>query len=461
MGKTKEGASMMQPRVSDGRDRRDARAGSMSRKDFLKVGGAGFAGAALLGSGALAGCGGGDEGGSGDIVFSWLPEQTGTLDKMIQRFNKQNEDGIKVVFRKMPSDSTQHFDKLLTEFQAGSADIDVIGGDVIWPAQFASNGYYLDLSDRFTKSDREKFLPAPLQANTWEDKIYGVPWYTDSGMLYYRKDLFEKSGVDQPPKTWEELKTIARKVQQEQDIKYGFVFEGAEYEGGVCNGLEYIWTHGGDVLAPNDPNKVVVNSEASLAALRTQRSMVKDGISPKSVVSYKEQEAQNTFLNGDAVFMRNWPYIYGLAADEKESKVRQEQIGVAALPVGKSGDQTFSALGGWNFSINANSKNPDAAWKFIQYMTAPKQQKEFSIKTSRIPTRKSLLEDPEIVDVVPVVKLGKEAISRTRPRPVSQYYSDLSLKMAARFNDSLNGDESPEQAIKDLESQMKEIMQQG
>lgn len=433
----------------------------MSRKDFLRIGGVGLAGAVLLG---VAGCGGGgsgSSGSSGSITFSWIPEQTGTLDKMIQRFNKENKDGIKVKFREMPTDSTQHFDKLRTEFQAGSDDIDVIGGDVVWPAQFAAPGYYLDLSDRFSKSARSKFLPAPMQANTYKGKPYGVPWYTDSGMLYYRKDLLQKSGFDGPPKTWDELKQMAKKVMKDSGTKYGFAFEGAEYEGGVCNGLEYIWTHGGDVLDPDNPNKVVVDSPGSIVGLAAERSMVEAGAAPQSVSSYKEQEAQTTFLNGDAVFMRNWPYIYGLAADQSESKVKQNKIGVAPLPVGKEGDSSFSALGGWNFSINAKSKNPDAAWSFIQYMTAPKQEKEFALKTARIPALKGLLNDQELVNKVPVIKLGKEAISRTRPRPVSPYYSDISLAMAKQFNSSLNGDTSPKGAINKLDGQLKDIIKQG
>jgi multiple sugar transport system substrate-binding protein len=215
---------------------------NLSRKDFLRLGGAGLAGAAFLGA---AGCGGGGGSGSGGIVFSWGPETTGTLQKVINDFNKENKDGVTVKYRQMPADTGQYFDQVRTEFQAGGADIDVIGSDVIWPAQLAAPGYLLDLSDRFPKSEQNKYLKAPMDAGTWEGKPYTVPWYTDSGMLYYRKDLLEKSGFSEPPKTWDELKQMANKVMEDQGTKYGFVFQGSNYEGGVCNELEYIWTHGG------------------------------------------------------------------------------------------------------------------------------------------------------------------------------------------------------------------------
>jgi multiple sugar transport system substrate-binding protein len=117
---------------------------------------------------------------------------------LIDKFNKQHEGEFQVRYREMPSDTDQYFDQLRTEFQAGGGEIDVISGDVIWPAQFAPQGWILDLSDRFT--DTDQFLPGPMAANTYNDKVWGVPWYTDAGLLYYRKDLLEKSGFSEPPR---------------------------------------------------------------------------------------------------------------------------------------------------------------------------------------------------------------------------------------------------------------------
>ena len=425
----------------------------MSRRDFLKIGGAGLAGAALLGA---AGCGGGGGGGgTGDIILAMGTDSSGTLPKLIDKFNKQAD--FKVNYREMPTDTGQFFDQLRTEFQAGASEIDVIGGDVIWPAQFAANGWILDVSDRFPKSEQQKFLQGPIESLKYEDGIYGLPWFTDSGMLYYRKDLLEESGISQPPATWAELKEMADQVSQETGTKYGFVFQGAEYEGGVCNGLEYIWTHGGDVL---DGNTVVIDSPEAAAGLETQYSMVADGVAPKAVSTYKETETDPTFLNGDAVFARNWPYMYALAGTEDYPKVKPEQIGVAALPVGEGGP-TASALGGWNMLINANSQKQDSAWEFAQWITAPEQQKFRAVEATILPTHKSLYEDQEILNQVPVIRLGQEALKNSKPRPVSPYYSDMSLKMAEQFNRNLKGDVSPEQAVKTLQQELSSIVEAG
>ena len=119
--------------------------------------------------------------------------------------------GFKVKQRVMPSDTGQYFDKLRTEFQAGGGDIDIIIGDVIWPAQFAVNGWVSDLSDRFT--DTDAFLPGPMTAATYDGKVWAVPWYTDAGLLYYRQDLLDKAGFSEPPETWDDLMEMAAKVQ--------------------------------------------------------------------------------------------------------------------------------------------------------------------------------------------------------------------------------------------------------
>ncbi|MCA1848076.1 MAG: ABC transporter substrate-binding protein, partial [Actinobacteria bacterium] len=422
----------------------------------LKIGGTGLAGAALLGT---AGCGGGGGGDSGNLILSHGPEESGVLRKQLDAFNQQHKGEIQVEWRQMPADTGQYFDQLRTEFQAGGGEIDVISGDVIWPAQFAAQGWIMDLSDRFPESQQQKFLPATIESNLYEGAIYGVPWFSDVGMLYYRRDLLEQSGIGEPPATWEELKQMAEQVRQDSGTKYGFVFQGANYEGGVVDGLEYIWTHGGDVL---DGNNVVIDSPESAAGLATERSMVTDGVTPQAVVNYTETESHTTFLNGDAVFIRNWPYMYGLASDPEQSKIKPEQIGVAPLPAGEGG-QSFSGLGGWNLFINAASQDKvDAAWTLIQYLSAPEQVKARSLQGGPgIPTYRSLYDDQEITSQVPVVALAKESAQNAKPRPVSPYYSDMSLEMAEQFNASLKGDISPEEAVKTLQSQLQQIVEQA
>ena len=188
--------------------------------------------------------------------------------------------------------------------------------------------------------------------------------------------------------------------------------------------------------------------------------MITDGISPEAVTVYEEPETEGEFLNGDALFLRNWPYVYGLIGTSDYPNLKTDQVGVSELPSadGKPGNGT---VGDQPLYISATSQNPEAAWKFIEFLSAPEQQRLRALEGSYLPTRSALYDDPEIRNTVPVVALAKQALQHTLPRPVSPFYSDMSLEMQEQFNISLKGDVPPEEAARALKSELENIIQQG
>jgi len=429
----------------------------INRRDFLKMSGAGLAGAALLGA---SGCGGGG-GGSGNIIFSMGPDDPGkTYTKLVDKFNEQHKGEYQVTVRTMPADTGLYFDKIRTEFQAGGGDIDVIGGDVIWPIQFAAQGWVQDLSDKFPEPEQNKFLPAPINASIYEDGIYAVPWFEDAGLLYSRVDLLEQAGYSAPPETWDELKEMAVKTAQDTGTKYGFLFQGKNYEGGVCNALEYIRTYGGDVLSDVTSGEVIIDSPEAAAGLETYRSMITSGAAPQAVSNYSETEGDPLFENGESVFFREWPGVYGDIATG-QFKVKQDQVTVSPIPV-DPGNQSSSTLGGWTFMINAQTDMPDEAWEFVKFMTSFESLKYRAVNGGYISARKAILDDPEVQKAIPTVKLAKDVLlDYATSRPVTQFYGDMSLEMQSQFNNVLTGDVSPEQAVQTLQKNLTNIMKQA
>jgi multiple sugar transport system substrate-binding protein len=429
----------------------------LNRRDFLKMSGAGLAGAALLGA---TGCGGGGSG-SGDVIFSMGPDDPNkTYTKLVDKFNKQHKGEFQVTIREMPADTGAYFDKLRTEFQAGGGEIDVIGGDTIWPIQFAAQGWVMDLSENFPETEQNKFLPAPIQASIYEDAIYGVPWYEDAGVLYYRSDLLDKAGYSGPPKTWDDLKEMALKITKDEGIPNGFVFQGSNYEGGVCDALEYIRTHGGDVLSEVTSGEVIIDSPEAIAGLETYHSMITDGVAPKAVSNMDETVSVPVFGNGEAVFLREWPGTYGDIAGGAY-KIKADQVGVTSIPVA-GGNESSSTLGGWTFMINAQSDVQDEAWEFVKFMTSYENLKWRAVNGGYISARKKILDDPDVQKAIPTVKLAKDVLlDYATSRPVTQYYGDMSLEMQSQFNDALTGDVSPQQAIETLQKNLTTIMKQA
>jgi multiple sugar transport system substrate-binding protein len=446
------------PAIGLGRARRD-----VTRRDFLKWGGAGLAGAAALASTACSdiasGFGPTSVGGPNTLVLSKGPDTTGTLDKVIARFNEEDHP-FKVKWLVMSADTGQYFDRMRTEFQVGRSEIDVIGADVIWPAQLAANQWIEDLSDLFTEEMQQDFLASTIETSSYNGKIYGVPWYSDAGLLYYRKDLLDKAGM-KPPQTWDELIDQANKIRNQEGLKAGFVFQGAEYEGGVCNECEYIWNAGGDILDANNPSKVVLAQSGGAKGFATARNTIDSGASPAAVATYKELESVTVFIQGDAVFNRNWPFAYAVATGGAAagSSLKPDWVGVTHIPTLNRGDEFHATLGGWDFCINALSSKKEQAWEFIKWMIQPKIQKFQAINAGYLPPRKSLFNDRRLTTKdQPVMGFAKPSFAATKPRPsVNPFYSDMSLDMAQSFNDTVKGDATPSQAVSQLQAKLDRI----
>ena len=385
-----------------------------------------------------------------DIVFSFGPDDT--VQNLVDAFNQQNPT-INVTYREIEPD--RYLERLRTMFRRGDATIDVIAGDVVWPAEFASKGWIADLSDRFPQVEQDKFLDAPIEANTYQGKIWGVPWFTDVGLLYYRKDLLDQSHFPDPPETWDELKRIGLKVKHDHGLSHGYVFQGADYEGGVCNGLEYIWTHGGGVLG-SQHKSVIIDRIAARNGLRTERHMIEDDVAPQRVHRFTEYESAGRFLARRAVFCRFWPGLYREFG--QPGRLRRDQVGVTELPRVPGIPHGRGCLGGWNMFINAASAHKNAAWQFVEFMTDEARQKRMARDGSYLPTREDLYQDPQLLNQVPILKLGKEALKHSRPRPIHPRYLDMSEEMAEWFHLSLRGVVTPAQATEKLRRELSDIL---
>ncbi|HDY70473.1 MAG TPA: extracellular solute-binding protein, partial [Nitrospirae bacterium] len=196
-------------------------------------------------------CAGKDEGKAKVLRFvTWKPNVPEVWEEIYRRFEQKYPD-IKIVREIGPHSSTAFHDLLTQKLKNRSRDVDVFLMDVIWPPEFAAAGWAMPLDDLFSPSEQKRFLDGTILANTYRGRIYGVPLFIDSGMLFYRKDLLDKYGFS-PPATWEEMVGQAEKIvsgekKRGEDI-YGFSGQFKQYEGLVCDMMEYILSNGGFIL---------------------------------------------------------------------------------------------------------------------------------------------------------------------------------------------------------------------
>ena len=394
------------------------------------------------------------------IVFAFGPDDRGTIRSLIDQFNKSREGEIEVSWRECSRLSNEFFQELASELPDESSTIDVFGADVVWTPALASNGWVEDLSSKFyAVYNPNDFIEAAMESAVYQFRVWGIPWFTDAGILYFRKDLLEENGYNDPPQTWAELKAISHKIMSESGMKSGFVFQGDAYEGGVANACEFIWNAGGRILL-GDLSITVSSEPLELPEILTFKSdevrngmleahmLIESGVSPAEVTSYRELESFQQFQNGDAIFMRGWPSGYGQLLDPS-SQIKPEQVGVAPLPVSRPGLPSYSCLGGWNLMINRNSseEEKEAAWAFIVYLSDKESQKYRAIQGGALPSYKSLYEDPELTSRVQVINLARNIMGNTRVRPATVHYMDLSTQIAGLFQKLLTD-------ISDLENQL-------
>ena len=201
--------------------------------------------AAVICLGLAAGCKKPDT--SGKVVLRMLygPDIGGAVKEIIRNFEGANP-GIKVEMIEGPAATNTREDMYSTAFLAEESTYDMVYMDVIWVPKFASQGWLRPLDDFFDSPMQREFFPGDVEGSKYNGKIYRVPIQSDAGMLYYRKDLLAKHEL-QAPRTWDELVSIAKKLQNPPKL-WGFVFQGKQYEGIVCNFLELLWGNNGDVL---------------------------------------------------------------------------------------------------------------------------------------------------------------------------------------------------------------------
>ena len=356
---------------------------------------------------------------------TWKPDQPAVWDEAVARFERAHPE-IHVTREVGPHSSTAFHDLVTQKLKNRDPGIDVYFIDVVWLAEFAAAGWTLPLDARFDENARSQFLDGTIRAATWTGHVYAVPAFIDAGMLYYRKDLLEKHHVA-VPKTWRELADGARRIVEAERLEQpglsGYSGQFKQYEGLVCDMLEFVTANGGRFLDERAV-RATLSDRATLDAVRWVRDEVIGGLAPRAVLTYQEPESLALFLQGLAVFHRNWPYAWDVSNDERESRVAGK-VGIAPLPAFGDGAGR-SALGGWLYGISAYSQQSDAAWAFVDFMTSEEMQRHFALRAALAPTRNALYEDSRIAATGAAFVRQKAAFRGAVPRPVTPMYPAVS-----------------------------------
>ncbi len=372
---------------------------------------------------------------------TWKPNQPKAWEEILRIFHEENPD-IKIIREIGPHSSTAFHDLLTQKLKNQSKDVDVYFMDVIWPPEFAAAGWAMNLDEFFPQTEKEKFLESTILANTYKGRLYGIPLFIDSGMLFYRKDILKKYGY-RPPKTWQQMAKQVSKIVPEETKRgrqiYGFSGQFKQYEGLICNMMEYILSNRGKVV-DSETGKSAIAEKPAIDAVRFVRDKIIGTSAPVGVLTYQEPESLDLFIQGKSVFLRSWPYAWEVSNNPEHSRI-VGKVGITKLPHFRRG-RSYSTLGGWQLGISSYSENKEAAWRFVEFLTSERIQKLYAIKSGKAPTRKILYDDPEVLKTNPHFAEMKDVFLSAYPRPRSPLYPAISNILQRYFSKAISDPDS-------------------
>jgi trehalose/maltose transport system substrate-binding protein len=355
-----------------------------------------------------------------------------------------------------PTSATEKLALYRQLFAAKSGDIDVVQIDTVWPGLLKD--HLTDLKP-YSKGIEAEHFPAIVANNTVNGKLLGMPWYTDAGVFYYRKDLLAR--YKQPvPNTWQEFSAIAKLIQTAERARgnsdfHGFMFQGKADEGLTCQALEWIAGSGGGQVLSSSGEITVRNKEAA-AALDMAASWI-GNISPLGVLNHEPEDSRGVFQNGNALFMRNWPYAWALM--QKDDSPVKDKVGIAPMPGLQAGGGR-SAVGGWQLGVSRYSQHPELAADLVMYMTSAAVQRERAIAGAFNPTRPSLYQDKQVIAANPHMPALTGIIAQgvIRPSTVTGLkYPQVSQSVWYAAHDVMSGRMNGEEAVARLEKRLERI----
>ncbi|MFB6716330.1 MULTISPECIES: extracellular solute-binding protein [unclassified Streptomyces] len=378
--------------------------------------------------------------GSGELsgtVTWWDTSTVGSEDKVFKKiaedFTKQHPK-VHVKYVNVPFGDAQN--KFKNAAQSGSDAPDVIRSEVAWTPEFADLGYLAPLDGTAALKNSDDFLKQAAASTKYKDKTYAVPQVIDSMGIFYNKKIFKEAGVE-VPKTVDELKTVSKKIK-EKTGKTGMYLRGDD----AYWFLSFLYGEGGDMVDASTKSVTIDNPEG-VKAMKVVKDLVDSGAA-KTDATDGWENMQTSFKDGKVAMMINGPWAVADTYAGKEFKDKAN-LGIAPVPAGSAAQG--APQGGHNLAVYAGSKNLDASYAFVDYMTSADTQAEVTKELSLLPTRTSAYAKQDVVDNE-IVGFFKPVVETAVERPWIPETGSLFAPLVTEYTKVLTGQTTPEKAVK-------------
>lgn len=330
------------------------------------------------------------------ISFASWVGSSATLQSLRDQFHELHPN-ITVNFEDVPAE--EFADRLTTRIAGGNPP-DVAFLDQSNVVDFAARNALLELGPYAEQSVAvvvEDYVDAFLNAAMYEEKLYGLPYDGESTGLFYRTDLFEAAGITEAPTTWEEFESAAQALTNPEERTYGFIMFATE---AAYYWYPWLWQNGGELLS-EDGTEILFNSDEGKEAAEFYVRLA--AYSPADYLNSNSYDGRIAFAEGQVAMYVAGAWFAGVM--QSEFPDIEGQWAAAPLP---ERERCATTVAGDTLVIPASSGNHDAAWKWIEFLSAPQNLALWTVGTPEnpstlLPTRTSLLEDPRIFENNPIL----------------------------------------------------------
>ncbi|MBA2537039.1 MAG: sugar ABC transporter substrate-binding protein [Actinobacteria bacterium] len=396
-----------------------------------------------------AGCGGDDGGGGeegkegkagGEITVWAMGAEGEKLGQFAEQFMQENPD-IKVKVQAIAWDVAH--DKLITSV-AGNKTPDVSQMGTTWMGEFAKTGALEEVPDDI---DVDAFFDGARDTGVVGGTTYGVPWYIETRVLYYRTDIAQKAGLDGPPETWEELKDAAKAMQKKGGAKWGIGLQ----PGGIGawqTFLPFYWQAGGDILS--EDGEFQLDSPEMVEALEYYKSFYDEGVTQKSWPEGFDITPE--FVNGNIPMFFSGPWHMGLIKDAGGAKL-EGKWDVAPMP---EQDSSTSFVGGSDLVVFSGSDNKDAAWKFVSWLSEAEIQVKWYETVAGLPAVEAAWDESALSDDEQLQVFG-EQLNDAKSPPAIPKWEEIAGEIDGEIEKVTSGNTAPDAAAQAMQEKASSI----
>ena len=354
--------------------------------------------------------------------------------------------GIRVKAEVLPWSPDEQRQFLVINLEGGQPGFDVMMLDCIWVPEFARAGWILDLTPGISPEELRAHFPAAVEAGTYRARTWALPWLMNVGLLYYRSDLLARYGLA-PPRTYAEMLEQIRVIRAgERNRKLeGYLWQGKQYEGLVVNVLEGLWAAGTTLVG--EDGRLFPDPERAEQVLRFLRMLIDTGASPGWVTAGDEEITRRAFGNGEAIFLRGWPYA-GDLFEKPDSPVRGK-VGMSPLPRHEADRVAPGSTGGAHLAITRHTRHPAEALELARFLSGSRAQWAMTASGATKPTLMALYREPELVRASPNLPRIHDLTLAARSRPVTPYYVMMSTTLQPELSAALVKVKTPARSVAD------------